>query len=107
MSYIEISRQNEMNAQKAKALDKLERDMNTDRAIQDALKKKEEARIQALVSEFSPTQYDFELQRGSDELARRLGKPLSQSDYATAARNWLPSNGGNIENSVQQYLSNN
>lgn len=106
MSYIEISRQNDINAKKARALDDLQRGMETEQAIKAALSAREQERVRNLISEFSPTQRDYELQQRNDELDRRLGRPLSQRDYSVAARNWVPSE-NDIQQAVQKQLQSN
>lgn len=104
MSYIETAKQNQINAQKARALDDIDRSMQTEQAIKSALKAREDERISALVSEFAPSRFEYEMQRAMDDLDRRYGKPLSQKDQAVAARNWVPNQNSNVQTAVQQQL---
>lgn len=106
MSYIEKARQNKENAEKARALDDLVRRDQTQSAVQEALKTKEQERINTLVSEFAPTQRDYEMQIRADKVAESLGRPLSTNDYATAARNWTPTRGVPVQESVNKHLNN-
>jgi hypothetical protein len=104
MSYIEKAKQNQINAQKAQILDAMERDMLTEQAVQQALSIKEQNRINKLVSEFSPTKFDYDRQRTLDELDTMTGRQPSESDYAVAARNWMPTQDSGVYDAVNDYL---
>jgi hypothetical protein len=92
MSYIEKAKQNQANAQKADAWNKMQEEMRIREEIERAAAEKEQARAQRLVSEFAPTQREYEIQMQADQMARDMGRPISESDYATAARNYQPDN---------------
>jgi len=88
MSYIEKAKQNQANAQKADAWNKMQEEMRIREEVERTAAEKERARTQKLVSEFAPTQREYEIQMQADQMARDMGRPISESDYATAARNY-------------------
>lgn len=92
MSYIEKAKQNQANAASAQKWNEMQEGMRIREEAERLLADVEKARINKLVSEFAPTQREYEIQLQADEMAKDLGRPISESDYATAARNWTPSN---------------
>lgn len=92
MSYIEKAKQNKLNAEKADAWNRMQEEMRVREEVERAAAEKEQARAQRLVSEFAPTQREYEIQMQADQMARDMGRPISESDYATAARNYQPDN---------------